>query len=290
MPFNSVSDAFELHPDVRRFVWTLDPQLPAGDAALTMEVFETSKALEDFAASDCWSLGGHGAVVVTSTSGGEGNEERGTKATTYSALETREVLRDAFRDGDVFALLHVPPTWTAERGYASCRPGVLWRQQRARAVRDGGGADGGADGGAHASADAWGRTLPSQRLGETRASERDARFVPQLATDALVASTSTSTSMASSTSDSIVGGDACRESISSRAPSAFVIGPGTIVADDAPRGDVDVVFASDGGGAAVVTKQTWPQGHPFALLDAVAVEALRGDPNAGGLPLWLTGG
>jgi hypothetical protein len=78
--------------------------------------------------------------------------------------------------------------------------------------------------------------------------------------------------------------------MSSRAPSAFVIGPGTIVADDAPRGDVDVVFASDGGGAAVVTKQTWPQGHPFALLDAVAVEALRGDPNAGGLPLWLTGG
>ena len=56
------------------------------------------------------------------------------------------------------------------------------------------------------------------------------------------------------------------------------------------RRDVDVVFASDGGGAAVVTKQTWPQGHPFALLDAVAVEALRGDPNAGGLPLWLTGG
>ena len=40
------------------------------------------------------------------------------------------------------------------------------------------------------------------------------------------------------------------------------------------------------GKAAVVFAQTWPQGHPFALLDAAAVEALRPERERG-MPLWL---
>ena len=67
------------------------------------------------------------------------------------------------------------------------------------------------------------------------------------------------------------------------APSAFVVRGGTVVADDCEGGDVDAAMA---GKAAVVFAQTWPQGHPFALLDAAAVEALRPERESG-MPLWL---
>ena len=53
-------------------------------------------------------------------------------------------------------------------------------------------------------------------------------------------------------------------------PNAFVMRGGMVVADDCEGGDVDAVMA---GKAAVVFAQTRAHGHPFALLDAAAVEA-----------------
>ena len=115
------------------------------------------------------------------------------------------------------------------------------------------------------SADLWGRTLPAQSLGDARASEANARFVPQLATDALIEKGS-SVSSATAT-----------------LPRGFTVGPGTVVADDSAKGDVDIVM---GNKVAVCATQTWPHAHAFSLLDAVTAESLRQDPGTG-LPLWL---
>ena len=187
------------------------------------------------------------------------------------------MLRDAFREGDVFLSVSVPPRWDGAAGgrFAAARPGVLWRQQTARAAypneRDGGDGGDGIDGGSSTSRDLWGRTLPVQSLGDARAGEAGARFVRQLATEAAV----NGRSEAASTSTS--------ERRRRSPPRGFRIGPGTVVADDSAGGDVDVVM---GNKAAVCVAQTWPHGHAFSLLDHVAAEALREDPGTG-LPLWL---
>jgi len=246
-------------------------QLPL-DAALAAQLF--ARDVGDFAAEDCWSLGGAGATLHAQTpnapnTGGPNGETR------LSPAEAREVLRDAFGEGDVFLSVSVPPRWDGAAGgkFAAARPGVLWRQQTARAVFPNDGGDDGTagDGGSSTgSKDLWGRTLPVQSLGDARAGEAGARFVPQLATEAAVNGRS----------------EAASTSTSERRrpmPRGFKVGPGTVVADDSAGGDVDAVM---GNKAAVCAVQTWPHGHAFSLLDHVAAEALREYPGTG-LPLWL---
>ena len=249
-------------------------QLPL-DAALAAQLF--ARDVGDFAAEDCWSLGGplH-AAAHAQTPNADGGEV-GNVQTRLTPAEAREVLRDAFAEGDVFLSVSVPPRWDGAAGgkFAAARPGVLWRQQTARAVypneHDGGDGGDGIDGGSSTSRDLWGRTLPVQSLGDARAGEAGARFVRQLATEAAV----NGRSEAASTSTS--------ERRRRSPPRGFRIGPGTVVADDSAGGDVDVVM---GNKAAVCVAQTWPHGHAFSLLDHVAAEALREDPGTG-LPLWL---
>ena len=237
------------------------PQLPADD-----QLAAALAPREDFAAADCWSLGGHGAVPRGWGSNPRAPDAWDARSASGGApAELRATLRDAFRDADAFVTLHVPPRWEPSRGFAAARPGVLWRQQRVESrgattettrTNDG---------------DLWGRTLPAQTLSDERASDRDARFVSQLATDRLI-----------KTRDRDAPVDP-RSRPTGVAPSAFVVRGGTVVADDCEGGDVDAAMA---GKAAVVFAQTWPQGHPFALLDAAAVEALRPERESG-MPLWL---
>ena len=243
-------------------------QLPL-DAALAAQLF--ARDVGDFAAEDCWSLGGAGAALHAETPNG-GEVGNGTRLT---PAEAREVLRDAFGEGDVFLSVSVPPRWDGAAGgrFAAARPGVLWRQQTARAAfpsDEGGGGE--IDGGSSEDPkDPWGRTLPVQSLDDARAGEAGARFVRQLATEAAVNGRLETASTVTS------------EHRRRPLPRGFCTGPGTVVADDSAGGDVDVVM---GNKAAVCAAQTWPHGHAFSLLDHVAAEALREDPGTG-LPLWL---
>jgi len=208
---------------------------------------------DPMAAEDCWSLGASDATPLS----------RGRPGQAAAPDALRDVLRGAFRDADVFLALHVPPSWTPAQGFSACRPGVLWRQERVSHLHARPGASSGGEGG-----DLWGRSLPVQRLSDAMPTGKGAQFVPQLATDRLMASSSSSSS----------GFPTARG-----LPQGFVVGPGTIVADDVALGDVDAILR---GKAAVVTLPSWPQGHPFALLDAALVETLR--PHAqSGMPLWL---
>lgn len=222
------------------------------DAALASQLF--ARDAGDFAADDCWSLGGSGVLSHVSD---------GTARLDLTPAERRKVLQDAFREGDVFLSVSVPPRWEGSE-FASARPGVHWRQQSVTQCPGSGGSNS-PGGRVSSSSDLWGRTLPAQSLGDARASEANARFVPQLATDALIEKSS-SVSSATAT-----------------LPRGFTVGPGTVVADDSAKGDVDIVM---GNKVAVCATQTWPHAHAFSLLDAVAAESLRQDPSTG-LPLWL---
>ena len=219
------------------------------DAALASQLF--ARDAGDFAADDCWSLGGSGVLSHVSD---------GTARLDLTPAERRKVLQDAFREGDVFLSVSVPPRWEGAL-FASARPGVHWRQQSVTANGSGGEPGGRVS----SSSDLWGRTLPAQSLGDARASEANARFVPQLATDALIEKSSPVSSATATL------------------PRGFTVGPGTVVADDSAKGDVDIVM---GNKVAVCATQTWPHAHAFSLLDAVAAESLREDPTTG-LPLWL---
>ena len=214
--------------------------------------------VEDFAAADCWSLGGLGTTPHA-------------RSTSSSAEETpnwhREALRDAFREADVFVTLCTPPSWeNSGKLFASTRPGVFWRQQQVSTR---------GDGGAQTTVrDPFGRTLPMQNLSSsspTRADESNARFVRQLATERVLADRCAITNIAT---------DVDAEDIA--LPSEFVLSRGVVVADDSPSGDVDV-FAR--GRASVCLRQTFPCGHAFALLDRACVEHLR-ERSPTGLPLW----
>eukprot|EP00798_Chlamydomonas_sp_ICE-L_P014644 gene14644-20680_t len=89
------------------------PQLPGTDPELTRSLGATSSSLADFAASDCWSFGNN--IPLDSTASVN-------KANT--AEELRDVLRSAFREGDVFLAVHVPPRWGAGQArFSSTRPG-----------------------------------------------------------------------------------------------------------------------------------------------------------------------
>ena len=220
---------------------------------------------DPMAAEDCWSMGASDATQLARAT-------MPSPAGRTAPDGLREVLRGAFREADVFLALHVPPSWEPSRGFSASRPGVLWRQERvshadaeADAEADAG-ADAEAEVGGGGTGDLWGRSLPTQSLHDARPTDDGARFVPQLATDRLVASSKASP-----------------PSPIPRVPRGFVVGPGTVVADECTLGDVDAVLR---GKAAVVTLPSWPQGHPFALLDPALVEALRPHPDTG-MPLWL---
>lgn len=231
------------------------------DDELAAEVLSTSG--DDFAAADCWSLGGGGATPHTGAS--------------TSALKTedpesmRESLRDAFRDGDVFIAVNVPPSWTRTgKRFGATRPGVYWRQQRVEAMdRDG------AIEVTDVAADVFGRTLPAQDLSSpttSRASERGARFVRQLATERVIAERTIEASDVKPP-----------DTRAARIPSAFRLTAGVIVADDSPRGDLDAFAA---GRASVCLRQTFPRGHAFEMLDAACAEHMRETTDTG-LPRWL---
>jgi len=230
-------------------------QLPMDDE-LAASVLASNA--NEFASADCWSLGGFGAVPHFGGGGGGGTE--------LSPRERREALRDAFQDADVFLNLSVPPTWTAAKGFSATRPGVLWRQERCRAVD-------GEDSRTPASTrDRFGRTLPAQDLSTPHATEKDARFVRQLATERLIEDRAATTT-------------AAPEAASPRPlPRAFVVADGVVVADDSPRGDVDAVMR---GVASITTVPTWPAAHAFCVLDALLVESLRADDAADGVPAFL---
>jgi vesicular inhibitory amino acid transporter len=67
MPFNSASDAFELHPDIRRFVWTLDPKaLIKCQAAGSLPVVDVAGFESDLSAG--------GAVAPARGMGASGDE------------------------------------------------------------------------------------------------------------------------------------------------------------------------------------------------------------------------
>ncbi|KAG2438914.1 hypothetical protein HYH02_010709 [Chlamydomonas schloesseri] len=124
-----------------------------------------------FAAADCWALGedsgfwaggsggsggGRGGAGATSGVGGAGSErEAETAAEAAVGGEARQLLRDAFAEGDVLLVLNTPPTWpgvaagpgsssngrcrtgdgggsssssssSSSKAFAAARPGVLW--------------------------------------------------------------------------------------------------------------------------------------------------------------------
>ena len=321
------------------------PQLPVDDE-LAAQLVDPTEVAGDFAAADCWSLGGLGVVPHYDYGGGGGGDER----VTMTPGELREVMRGAFAEGDAFLCLHVPPQWqaphppspppplspssfpsssssscsssvagigeTLSKAFTTSRPGVLWRQQRVQPItcqanqaetRDGkdegagrGGVGHGAGDGAtgsdhaaqqHPTIDLWGRSLPVQTLGgegggsanaSRKPSSEGARFVSQLATERMVAERQLAQGQWQCVGDETSRGRG-QDWKCVVPPRGFVVSGGTVVADDSARGDVDAVMS---GKAAVCALPTWPQGHAFALLDVVAVEALREDP-ASGLPLWL---
>ena len=264
-----------------------------GEAAAAAAAGKRVSSVADyFAAEDCWSLGGAlGAAPAVRGKGSEGSE----KSPPPSPAALRATLRRAFADGDQFLVVHVPPSWRPERGFEPARPGVLWRQNRVEPVggdetdeRHAAAARNHRQTTPRVSDDLWGRTLPAQTLGRDEvASERGARFVPQLATAKLVgereAARDAEGEYFDSASSSLDDDDYAFAPPAGAAPRGFRVGGGDVVADELAGGDVDAALA---GRAGIVAVPTWPQGHPFALLDDAAAEALRpGD--ARGLPAWI---
>jgi hypothetical protein len=263
--------------------------LPDDDMASALFGAGTNSYAE-FASKDCWSLGGLGGVSPVVRGGGDagykgadsgysgtrfnpGEEQKeDEKETRLTAQSLRASLRDAFRDGDLLLTLNVPPLWSPARDeFATCRPGVLWRQERVTAFFA---KSSDAPMETSTKNDTWGRTLPVASIGS---SASDARFVRQLATERLVEQREFGL------------GNQARQATSAppgEAPVCFVVNGGVVVADDCVAGDVDAVFGVGVGKAAVTAHVVWPIGHPFALREDATVEALRPCPETG-LPLWL---
>jgi len=148
-------------------------QLPMDDE-LARQVLDDGG--DDLAAKDCWSLGGSGTVHVNDT------------AVEHTTPQSRRAaLRDAFVEADIYLDLSVPAKWTPKSKFRAARPGVFWRQQRVQAVFDD---EVPVD---SVPTDRFGRTLPSQTVAsDVRATDRDARFVRQLATERLLAARASS--------------------------------------------------------------------------------------------------
>ena len=247
-------------------------ELAFRDDALAASVLTPPMADVGFGANaDCWSLGGLGGVSHYADA---------ADVDAISPERARQVLRDAFADADIYVAVSVPPR---RRGkFHACKPGVLWRQEAVRALRSSDDDASVSMTAADANAkDTFGRSLPRQNLGDASASDVGARFVSQLATEKLVNDRRAKARMDDKDNDK--DDVARRRHPSDALPRAFVLTPGTIVADDSPRGDVDVVIS---GGVAVSIVNTWPHAHALSLVDAVVVESLREHPTSG-VPLWL---
>ena len=245
-------------------------ELAFRDDALAASVLTPPMADVGFGANaDCWSLGGLGGVSHYADA---------ADVDAISPERARQVLRDAFADADIYVAVSVPPR---RRGkFHACKPGVLWRQEAVRALRSSDDDASVSMTAADANAkDTFGRSLPRQNLGDASATDVGARFVSQLATEKLVNDRRAKARMDDKDKDDV----ARRPHPSDALPRAFVLTPGTIVADDSPRGDVDVVIS---GGVAVSIVNTWPHAHALSLVDAVVVESLREHPTSG-VPLWL---
>ena len=239
--------------------WALGSAQVRLDAALAAQVLDDSG--DEFATKDCWSLGGLGTMHVDDT----------TAVDAPTPASRRAALRDAFREADVYLNVSVPATWTPRSRFRATRPGVFWRQQRVHAVFTD-------DDDVRASPDApdpFGRTLPARAVAsDARASARGARFVRQLATERVITARARASSASASPSP---------PTTAPSLPTAFRVSKGVVVADDAPRGDLDAVAR---GFAAVAVVPTWPFAHAFALTDAAFVESFREDVRTG-LPLFL---
>ena len=274
---------------------------PWPDEEMATRVAGDARDASDFAAADCWSLGGGAGAFGDVTGVTRGSEPPGRRRSAFEtskddananerAFSLRASLREAFRDGDVFVCLSAPPRWEKKTwdkgGFAACRPGVLWRQERVRAEFHPPGSERDRDAAADRD-DAFGRTLPLHALGDVRGSvgegaENGARFVRQLAAERASADNARSDGGSFPR-----GADASdRAPPTGSAPSCFVVGGGVVVADECAGGDVDAVFRKGGGKAAVTTHQTWPAGHPFVMREDAHIEALRPCGKTG-LPLWL---
>ena len=270
---------------------------PWPDEDMALSFMSDARDASDFAAKDCWSLGNSAEFSVMT---------RASTTYDYDARSLRRSLREAFRDGDVFVCVSAPPKWSKEktRGFAACRPGVLWRQERVAAEFGPPGSfrsdDASDDDRDRNRNDAFGRTLPLNALGDSRgcagSGTGDARFVRQLATERAIKIAenvkggarfvSSDERYVASPDDDDVRRERDRAPPRGSAPSFFVVGGGVVVADECAGGDVDAVFRKGGGKAAVTTHQTWPAGHPFATTQDAQLEAMRPCGETG-LPLWL---
>ena len=255
---------------------------PWPDENMAVSFMADARDASDFAAKDCWSLGNSDEFSILDSS---------STRYTYDAKSLRRSLREAFRDGDVFVCVSAPPKWSKEKnGFAACRPGVLWRQERVAAEFEPGSFrnDDALENDRNRNRnDAFGRTLPLNTLGDSLgcagSGTGDARFVRQLATERLVAENGR---YVASQNDEDERRLRDRAPPRGSAPSFFVVGGGVVVADECAGGDVDAVFRKGGGAAAVTTHQTWPAGHPFFMTQDAQLESLRSCGETG-LPLWL---
>ena len=206
---------------------------------------------DDWAKADGWS---DAYSIFPSSDGGPLDRE---------AL--RQCLRTAWLEGDGFIMVQIPPDSSLSQRFSSTKPGVLWRQEQvslaAEEEEEGIGRD------------LWGRSLPAVSLG----GDPEARFVPQLQTQSLI-----ERQKGQGGGSGAGHGSKAGETV----PGAilkFRITPGTVLHDSSPRGDADAVMRQR---IAVSFVPMWPQGHPFALLDACLVESLREDEDTG-LPRWI---
>ncbi len=193
--------------------WSLGREVAAPPAVRAAAA--ASAGAGSFAAADCWALGDEGGIWSGANGLGAG---AGVGEASTDEAASRQLLRDAFAEGDLLLLVNCPPTWVGAgdgsdaagprgggRGgpepFAAVRPGVLWPCYQVEAVADpavedvaDGNGNGGAGGGKEAQrrvswgvdeSDLYGRSLPRQGFGDTR--DRAGAFVGQDNTASLVA-------------------------------------------------------------------------------------------------------
>ncbi len=195
--------------------WSLGREVAAPPAVRAAAA--ASAGAGSFAAADCWALGDEGGIWSGANGLGAGAGP-GEGATDEAA--SRQLLREAFAEGDLLLLVNCPPTWVGAgdgsgaaggrgegRGgpepFAAVRPGVLWPCYQVEAVTapvvgeegsltgDGGAGAGGGQGTQRRvswgvdESDLYGRSLPRQGFGDTR--DRAGAFVGQDNTASLVA-------------------------------------------------------------------------------------------------------
>lgn len=257
--------------------WALGTSLPLPGGSRAAAV-----ASHEYAAADCWALGEDNSWLG---GGAPGAAAGGTGAVT--PLEARQLLQQAFAEGDLLLLLNVPPTWKPSGGsggrppFSSARPGVLWhcwqaesagtQQVAARPAAEGSASWGaGAASGDQrrswdsAATDLYGRSLPNQGYGSRQPTA--GAFVSQDNT-AAVGAAAAWRSQGQSWGTASQHGQQQEVQEHWRVPASFTIRAGRLLADSAAAGDVEAVM---GGQASLAALQAWPPGHPFHLLPEVS--------------------